>query len=1027
MKPTPSQLIVIALAGLCFAAPLHADDWPQFRFGPARGAASSEHLAAELSLRWVRQLPAPRPAFAGEVRLRYDASYEPVVMGKTMFVPSMVTDSVTALDTDTGQVRWRFFAEGPVRFAPIAWEDKVYFISDDGHLYCLNAKDGSLRWKFRGLPAGREDRKLLGNGRLVSLRPARGGPVLADGVIYFAAGLWPQYGVFVHAVDANTGKARWSNTDSHHLAGANLDHGVKTFAGITPQGYLAIVGDMLVVPCGAQLPAFLDLKTGKLRPYTMGWGGRVGLPKGSWFVAGSGNYLTHSGDLYDMSRPNDERFKDRRGKSDFKSQLYAGGWTRVSIDPTNQRALGQFRMPVMAGEQMFVGGGGFVSGYDLSQGKVAPRTKANEPKVRKNDRYPDKLKATFPEMWKLSTKLTVHIKAGRRLYAGGPGEVAAIDIPDSTSAKPKISWRSKIEGTPSRMLVADDKLIVTTLEGRIYTYGAKAPGKPLFHKAPQAATAARPDEWTKQAAEILKQTGVSEGYALVLGIRAGRLVEELVSQSKCNVIAVDSDVKKIDALRRRMLAAGLYGTRVTALVGDPANYPFPPFLANLVVSEDVTRLGGSFDETFVKNIYHPLRPYGGVACLGATPEQQRQLANASAKLKLAGLHVESQGELALISRRGPLSGSADWSHHGATASNTGGSQDEFLRGDLDMLWFGGAVRWHRAPGAAAVRVAGGRLLIKAGDLYAIDAYTGRQLWRAKLPTAVRATVGTEMVVLDDAIYLTGGRNCLVLDAATGEKTREIALPKATAESAGRWTNLRVWGDYLLGSSSKTVTCFDRRSGKLLWTFVAKRPRLSIAAAGDRVFCSELINPRKGEKPSDGRILALSARQGNILWQMPASSVLRYAEPQDLLIAAGGVYRGKDGSKVRNNATALLIAGDKLVGGGNDLLMTFDLHSGKKVGKDIRWYRRGCTDLRACPNMVTTRYRGNAAYIDLATRRITPLWNVRSGCNNNLIPGDGLLNVPNLTGGCECNYTPTSIALVPSHTLRSVGGETERQE
>ena len=128
-----------------------------------------------------------------------------------MFVPSMVTDSVTALDTETGAERWRFIAEGPVRFAPVAWEGKVYFVSDDGYLYCLN-DDGSLRWKFRGLPEGRRDRKVLGHGRLVSLWPARGGPVLADGVVYFAAGLWPTEGVFVHALDAESGKPVWSNT-----------------------------------------------------------------------------------------------------------------------------------------------------------------------------------------------------------------------------------------------------------------------------------------------------------------------------------------------------------------------------------------------------------------------------------------------------------------------------------------------------------------------------------------------------------------------------------------------------------------------------------------------------------------------------------------------------------------------------------------------------------------------------------------------------------------------------------------------
>ena len=53
----------------------------------------------------------------------------------------------------------------------------------------------------------------------------------------------------------------------------------------------------------------------------MGWGGRVGLPKGSWFVAGTGNLLSHSGDLYDINRSNEERFRDSRGPDDFKNQL----------------------------------------------------------------------------------------------------------------------------------------------------------------------------------------------------------------------------------------------------------------------------------------------------------------------------------------------------------------------------------------------------------------------------------------------------------------------------------------------------------------------------------------------------------------------------------------------------------------------------------------------------------------------------------------------------------------------------------
>ena len=314
-------------------AQVRAGDWPQFRYDVGRTAASPHELPANLQLRWTRTLPVPRPAFPHEIRLAYDASYEPVVLGRTMFVPSMVTDSVTALDTETGNERWRFFAEGPVRFAPVAWEGKVYFVSDDGYLYCLNANDGSLRWKFRGLPEGKPDRKVIGHGRLVSLWPARGGPVLADGVVYFAAGLWPTEGVFVHAVDAESGQAVWSNTDSDHIPKSNWDHGVGQYAGLTPQGYLAIVGDRLVVPCGTQLPAFLDLKTGKLQTYTMGWGGRNGLPKGCWFVAGVGNYLSHGGDLYDITRPSNERFRQDQTRRLGLQAHAVSGW----LDPAGHR------------------------------------------------------------------------------------------------------------------------------------------------------------------------------------------------------------------------------------------------------------------------------------------------------------------------------------------------------------------------------------------------------------------------------------------------------------------------------------------------------------------------------------------------------------------------------------------------------------------------------------------------------------------------------------------------------------------
>ncbi len=117
MKRLPTLFAVSTFVWLSCSISAGAD-WPQYRYDGGRTAATPESLPAMMHLQWTRDLPPPRPAFPGEIRLRYDATYEPVAAGKMMFVPSMVTDSVTALDADNGQSRWQFFAEGPVRFAP---------------------------------------------------------------------------------------------------------------------------------------------------------------------------------------------------------------------------------------------------------------------------------------------------------------------------------------------------------------------------------------------------------------------------------------------------------------------------------------------------------------------------------------------------------------------------------------------------------------------------------------------------------------------------------------------------------------------------------------------------------------------------------------------------------------------------------------------------------------------------------------------------------------------------------------------
>jgi len=66
-------------------------------------------------------LEPPAPAWpASQSKIRFDAGYEPVVAGKRLFIASMVCDRLSAYDTETGNELWRFYADGPIRLAPLA-------------------------------------------------------------------------------------------------------------------------------------------------------------------------------------------------------------------------------------------------------------------------------------------------------------------------------------------------------------------------------------------------------------------------------------------------------------------------------------------------------------------------------------------------------------------------------------------------------------------------------------------------------------------------------------------------------------------------------------------------------------------------------------------------------------------------------------------------------------------------------------------------------------------------------------------
>lgn len=236
-----------------------------WNYDAAQSGKAPTELPDTLHLQWKREFAPPQRAwpqqFDDRDKLEFDLSYAPVVMGESIFVPSMVADRVTAYRIGDGTEIWRHYADGPVRLAPAAWNGKVYFVSDDGCLYCVNAETGERIWRFRAAPSAR---LTLGNNRVISMWAARGAPVIADGIVYFAAGVWPFMGTFVYALDAESGQVIWENTGDSATWQRQPHGGAYSFAGIAPQGYLAVRGDRLVVSGGRSTPALLDRHTGEI-------------------------------------------------------------------------------------------------------------------------------------------------------------------------------------------------------------------------------------------------------------------------------------------------------------------------------------------------------------------------------------------------------------------------------------------------------------------------------------------------------------------------------------------------------------------------------------------------------------------------------------------------------------------------------------------------------------------------------------------------------------------------------------------
>ncbi len=736
----------------------------------------------------------------GQHQLQFDRSAHGVAWGETLFVTSNRCDQVVALSTRSGEESWRFSCDGPVRLAPVVDSQGVYVVSDDGCLYGLDRDTGVVRWRVVG--AAGPMRRVLGNSRLISAWPARGGPVLVDGKIYFAAGIWPFLGIFLHAVDAQTGDILWTNSGDG-VTRTIQPHGAPAFATVAPQGHLVATRDQIIVPGGRSVPAVYHREDGRLLHFQ--YDGKRGhhevFTDGEHYYCGGASCALADGTIWDDkspalgtpsqllfldgskltcvsadAKPEEKKTVDWKGKTRVERHLH-----RLTIWETTIATQGG-RLVMQTGHQLWIAAGSQLERYDV------PRDPAS-----------------IPAEW----------------------------IPTATFQMDANVWE---------VIAADDRLFAFLADGSVVCWATDgresyamptdlAEGAAQKHEEARVASTAAdrialPPTFLNRDESFLQST--QGGYALVLGLHSGELLETLLRETDWHVVVLEESAELAQRGRRILQDRGLYGDRVAILRSDIKNAGLPDYFASYVTSERA--IGDAAEANDSRSLLlRALRPFGGRLEL---PEvKDLWLTLPSVALADSQYVVTSVGAWTRMVRPASVPGTDDWTHQYGNAGQTGISRESLVRVPLGLLWFGGPSHDGILPRhghGPSPQVAGGRIVIEGPDcLRCLDVYTGRLMWEKSLPGLGKyydntkhfpgaGEIGSNYVTLADRIYVVYGEALLELDAARGETLRTYRLNHAADEVAQNasvagtpmWGYVGVWGNYLVTTSSPVVVVSD---------------------------------------------------------------------------------------------------------------------------------------------------------------------------------------------------------------------------
>lgn len=924
MKKILLIVLGLMLTNVASTCGIASEDWPQWRYDTHRSNASNNSLPSEYSLLWEKRFTPRVQAWDDPLNLdlmTFDKQFEPIVLEGKIYIAFNDESKLMAFDVQTGKTLWTFYAEGPIRFAPVAWNQKLFVVSDDGYLYSLDASDGRLLWKYSPAPSSQ---KVIGNRRVISAWPARGGPTIRDNTVYFASSIWPFMGTFVCALDAETGSMKWIN-DSTGSQYIKQPHSAPAFAGVAPQGFLVTTDKYLVVPGGRSVPAVFDRATGQLKYFEINAGGKG--TGGAFVAADQKHFYVHT------------RIKGTRA-FDLETGL------KTAFVPNE---------PVITEKLIY---------------------SAEEDGNRKVIRiYPANLSIDTERevLGEIEADGTQDLLLAKdHLVAAGLHSIQIIRLGSNEAGlalKGEVIQTIHSRYPVSRVIVANQTMIAVDEMGGISAFGvgtAKEAASPsdqeeftIAELTSERISPARLDE--RQKLYQLLSRCDAQGYAYWFGDCSKEQLAAICEVSPFDqwTIVVPTMANLLEL--REHLDQFQGARKISLFQANAQDFRPPQYTGNLVVVSD-----GVIDNTKpenLKSVYSAVRPYGG-AMVVLSKNNIESLANSIRALELEQADVQV-AELGVIAyRTGKLPGAADWTHQYGNVANSIKSNDSRVKLPLGVLWFGASSNLDVLPRhghGPPEQVVGGRLFIEGmNSLSARDVYTGRVLWKRNFDDLDTYDVyydstyentpldpkynqvhipgangrGTNYVVTEERIYLVVGDTCKIIDPQSGNDLTEIRLPPNSDGDTSEWGYIGVYNDVLIGgigfakyrdrhglefegdkelkaskagfgtksldrAASLGLVGFNRFTCELLWRVDAKHSfwHNGIVAGDGRIYCLDK-NPQRIEEamkrrgldlPTSYRILALDHLTGSPVWEINDKifgTWLGYSEKHKMLLQAG---------------------------------------------------------------------------------------------------------------------------------------------